>query len=483
MKPLVPYLRKSSKEDPVLSRDRQSRAIAAWSERSGVPLADEEWEPHVSGGKNWRERSPLGEAIAAVERGEASGIIVEEQSRLSRENGKRTAEVWDELQRVNARLVCVADGLDTATGDQEFSFTMRAAMSREQWKQYARRMEHVKASRIALGIAIAGTVPVGYVRPAKGAPYDLDPDRWEHVRDAFELRASGAGYGEVARFLDGRLPGGPSGDGAWNRNTVTRLLANRTYLGEARQGKYVKAGAHDPIVSQQTFDAVQALAGRAERPKAKTGTQSLLAGIVCCAACGYALDRNTVGNGYLTYRCRRSGICPAPTSAMMDALDALVTDAVLDRLAGCAIAGAAVEVDASEIHTRLAAARAKRDAWADPDVQERVGNEAWGRGLAKVDAEIAGIEGELADAITSSSASALPAAATGDVAEIWPTLSTDERREVISSMVEGVTVSRGVRGDLAGRVSIFWRGDVLPISRPSRGRRKRSEVEATMAAA
>jgi hypothetical protein len=39
------------------------------------------------------------------------------QDRLSRENGRATAEVWEALDKAGARLVCAAEGLDTATGD------------------------------------------------------------------------------------------------------------------------------------------------------------------------------------------------------------------------------------------------------------------------------------------------------------------------------------------------------------------------------
>jgi DNA invertase Pin-like site-specific DNA recombinase len=73
-------------------------------------------EQNVSGSKPWQERA-LGEAVAGGERGEAGGIVVAWQDRLSRENGRATAEVWEALDKAGARLVCAAEGLDTATGD------------------------------------------------------------------------------------------------------------------------------------------------------------------------------------------------------------------------------------------------------------------------------------------------------------------------------------------------------------------------------
>jgi len=90
---LIPYMRKSSGEDPAGSLARQRRAIRHWAEANGVELAHEVWEPGVSGSKHWRERA-LGEAVAAVECGDAAGIVVEEQSRLTRGRQLDVAELW-----------------------------------------------------------------------------------------------------------------------------------------------------------------------------------------------------------------------------------------------------------------------------------------------------------------------------------------------------------------------------------------------------
>src|SRR5262249_49510537 len=90
---LIPYMRKSGKEDPAISRDRQRRAIERWAQANSVELAPEVWEPGVSGSRPWQERG-LGDAIQRCAGGEADGIVVEEQSRLSRARMIQTAEVW-----------------------------------------------------------------------------------------------------------------------------------------------------------------------------------------------------------------------------------------------------------------------------------------------------------------------------------------------------------------------------------------------------
>ena len=103
--------------------------------------------------------------------------------------------MWDALERAELRLVCAAEGLDTANGDHELNFAIKAALAREQWKQYKRRSEATKKHAVEqLGIHI-GPAPFGYTR-ALHEPLRRDPKLGKVVRDAFE---SARDRGVVAR--------------------------------------------------------------------------------------------------------------------------------------------------------------------------------------------------------------------------------------------------------------------------------------------
>ena len=476
MQTLIPYGRKSSREDPAVSKARQDRATKAWAKGAKVKLRPIVWEPGVKGSHDWRERG-LGEAIAACARGEADGIVVEEQNRLSRENGLATAEMWLELEKAGARLVCIADGIDTANGDHELNFSIRAALAREQWKQYRRRAEASKLDAVGRGIHI-GPAPVGYVRDLH-EPLRLDKTTYRAVRAAFELRSTGASYGDVVRLLDRKIPGGPSGEGAWAKNTVKRLLSNRVYLGEARGGAgHVKAGAHPAIVDERTFEACQALARRDERP-APPSARSLLAGVALCRSCGYALQRSTVGGEYRVYTCRgrhAGKVCEAPITAMAGALDELVLEAALERLEGLEIEE--TPVDTRELEARLRTAQAKRKPFEDPGYVQLLGLDGAKRALKVVDAEIAELQDELAEKLTAGDVQV----GSLDAADVLRNGTTDERREILGAMLEGVVVGRAARGTpLVRRVEAVWRGETLPIARPSRGRRAKVRAGAPAA--
>lgn len=477
---MIPYTRKSSGEDPRISRDRQRSSIEAWARDHDVELEPEQHEPGVSGSKPWQDRA-LGKAIEACRAGGADGIIVAEQDRLTRENLRATGEVWSALDEAGIRLVCVAEGIDTANGDHELSFAVRAALSREQWKQYARRMDHVKRDAVVeRGVHVAGRVPVGYRRPGRGQPLELDGRTADAIRKAFELRAAGATLGAIARELDRTCPGGPSGKGVWAKDSLHRVLSNRVYLGEARGGKYVKAGAHPAIVDAETFETVQAINGRREPRKSPQETVTLLPGLVRCASCGYAMVKTSLtdtrkGRVSHVYRCRgksAAGKCPSRTTIMQPALDAHVEAAFLARLE--------VELDqelepveqrdeVEAAHRRIATLRARRETWSSPEVLERLGLEAWQRGIDEVDAELDELAGQL-DELTPSGGGELDRQA---IVESWPELTLDERRELLVRGVDAVIVSRSpVRGSnrvaLDDRVEIRFAGDGPAFARPSR---------------
>jgi hypothetical protein len=146
--PLVPYLRQSRAKERTISIEEQRRDIERWAAEAGVILAPELVEQNVSGSKAWRNRA-LGEAVAACERGEAAGIIVAWQDRRSRENGRATTEVWEALEQADARLVCAAENLDTATGDHEILFTRGAAALLRSAQAQRERATRRAARRVA----------------------------------------------------------------------------------------------------------------------------------------------------------------------------------------------------------------------------------------------------------------------------------------------------------------------------------------------
>ena len=242
----------------------------------------------MSGSKPWRERA-LGDAVAACEAGEAAGIVVAWQDRLSRENGHATAEVWEALEAGGFRLVCAAEGLDTATGDHEMPFQIKAAIARDQWKRHRANWERSRRNAVERGV-FTGTTPIGY-RYRKGQPFEVDRREARKVREGFEFRASGVPFSKIARRF------------GWSESTTRHLLGNEVYLGVVRHGGFRRENAHEPIVSRELFDAVQAARTVQPTPPGDTTRDRLLVGLARCKGCGATLRalRRKGRDGTYTY--------------------------------------------------------------------------------------------------------------------------------------------------------------------------------------
>lgn len=430
--PLIPVGRKSSGEDPELSRARQEAATRRWAEAEGEELAPFVWEANVSGSKRWRDRG-LGEALAAVERGEAAGIVVEEQSRLSRENMLATAEVWDALEKAGARLVCTAEGIDTAKGDHELSFAIRAALAREQWKQYARRMADVKCNRIAAGIFI-GPAPTGYVKGADGK-LAVDPAMGQVVRELFELRAAGSSWGDLLKHADART------GRTWTQPGIAGIIRNRVYLGDLVYGELVNEGAHEGIVDAPLWHAAQR---RGKEPN-RSGPRSkwLLSGLVTCGSCEHSMIvwRGASERGgkaqapQRRYRCTNRA-CSKHLSADAPRLEAWTLDTVWTLL-GSRVKDADDPIDLSPLVEAAATAERRLEQSLAPEAQDALGD----RWAATVKERRATHEDAQAELGLARQRVEVKTAELLDLRDRWDELTPEKQRETLAVyLIERVVV-------------------------------------------
>jgi DNA invertase Pin-like site-specific DNA recombinase len=447
-RPLIPYMRQSRAKERTISIEEQRRDIHTWAQAAGVNLASEIVEQNVSGSKPWRERA-LGEAVAACERGEAAGVIVAWQDRLSRENGRATAEVWEALEQAGARLVCAGEGLDTATGDHEMLFTIKAAIAREQWKRFRANWEGAKRNAAEQGVA-SGRAPMGY-RKRKGKPFALDSRTGPKVREAFELRAQGVAFSAIARRL------------GWSHSTTRQLLANPAYTGVLIQGGFVKKNAHPAIVSRDLFDAVQA--SRTVQPVApgENTRDLLLAGLARCAGCGNTLKvvraPRAKGRYVVSYYCKNAATesCPERAYVHADQLDTLV-----DQWFTAAIKTVPRMVDVVAVGQELEQAQAVQ-ATAEEQLRRYVDNAViddpvvFQRGVdarqGRVD-QARELVGQLAARLPR-----LPVG--GPLWTLWDGFDIARRRSILAAAIDRIVVRRGASADLEGSVKIFWKDGTL----------------------
>lgn len=469
--------------DSFQSPNAQEDAIRALAQARGFEVAEVAHELDASGGT--MNRPELQRLISAIESGDVAGIVVARLDRF----GRTVAGISTEVERIRQAggFVVSADGIiDTATGGAigDAIRNLLATFAQMERDLKSEGFESAKSNAVARGVHVAGTVPVGYLR-GEDKRLVLDPAKADAIRRAFELRAGGASFEDVARLLDAELPGGPSGkSGRWHLGTVTRLLANPVYTGEARQGKHANPAAHDAIISRRILDACEAIRqarAAAAAPEHGPRGSALLSSLARCGSCGHAMARTSSGGGYRVYHCKNRS-CSAQASCGEAKLDALVTEAtreaLLPKIAGLSklrqVAGNTPEQVAA--HEAVETARVEREALLDPKYAAAIGPEQFAALISRADATIAEAEHALAAAVGEivTGGGALDV----ESAELWTGTAdefearhVDERRDAISGVVARVVVSRstaprGTRVDLAERVAIEWR-DAEPKARPN----------------
>jgi DNA invertase Pin-like site-specific DNA recombinase len=443
-RPLIPYMRQSRKKgEETISIDEQRRDIRRWAEEAGVPLAAEIVEQNVSGSRPWRERE-LGEAIAACERGEAAGIIVAWQDRLSRENGLATAEVWEALDKAGARLVCAAEALDTARGDHELTFTLKAAIAREQWKRYKANFARAQQSAHARGIP-NGRPSLGY-RKGPGRRLVVDKRAAAKVREMFEMRAAGESFAAIGRRF------------GLGHSNVRQLLDNDVYIGTLRCGGMATENAHEAIVSRELFDAANASRTKQPVPPGTTTRDRLLLGLARCHGCGKTLKvvqrPRADGSRVYAYYCKDAAndACPERAYVHAVALDEFVADwfalALRETPRLIDVAAASQELEQAqrtqekaqaELHAYVEAASAL-----DPLLFQR--------GIATRQKRLDDARAKVQ--VASARTTRLPIG--GSLIDLWGGFTPAERREVLGGFLDKIEVRRGASVDLAGHVSIYW---------------------------
>ncbi len=166
--------------------------------------------------------------------------------------------------------------------------------------------------------------PIGYINDPRTKLVAVDPDRSKVVREVFERYSEGNMRLEDAGALFAKLGVRSGGGKVFPRSKVAFILSNPFYCGLFRYSKELYEGKHQPIVSKELFDKVQAVIYDRGRPRHKLKNEPLpLCGLLRCGTCGMSItgerrvkyQKNGNVHEYFYYRCtKKSSVmsCPEP---------------------------------------------------------------------------------------------------------------------------------------------------------------------------
>lgn len=280
-------------------------------------------------------RRIFADMLKRLRHGEAQGIIIHKIDRSAR-NLRDWTEVA-ELTEEGIEVHFTRESLDLQSSSGRLAADVQAVVA----ANYVRnlREETIKGfyGRLKQGI-YPMPAPIGYLNAGAGKPKLIDPVRGPLMQEAFSLYASGH---YSLRSLTAHLnrKGLRTRRGAnVSVTTLTDALSNPFYYGliHIKKKNEVFVGLHEPLISRELFDTVQAtMAGKHHRSDDAIRHVFLFGRLIRCCNCG----RTLVGErqkGHRYYRCHTSR-CPR----------AAFREEALEREARAAIAG--LKLEAAEI--------------------------------------------------------------------------------------------------------------------------------------
>ena len=403
-------------------------------------------------------RPGLNAALEMIRDGRADTLIVAKLDRFAR-NARGALETLELIESYGGTLICGDLDLDTSTPMGRAMFTIIAAFAELERTTKGAAFASAAEAATREGIRIA-PAPIGYLTDEVTRHLVRDPERADLVTEVFERRANGQSWSTIRGWWHGET-------GEWLKvSAFSRMVSNRTYLGELSFAGVVSDVEHDALVEPEVFEAAQGT--RSLRPPRSRKPRALLAGIIRCSGCGRPMTPSTAGRGNVTiYRCQKQSLngtkCPAPVAITASKVDEYVTglvrewggDATVETTGDDTAAFRAADVRIAE------AERALDDYMAAfvPVVGVKRAQAHAERLQAEVDAAVAARE-QLA-------ATRVVAGAQLRAAEVLDGDDVEEKRHLLGAAIEHVTVKKtsptaaGGRPRLpvAERVEVVWRRD------------------------
>ncbi len=272
-----------------------------------------------------------------IRAGRVDCVCVKDLSRFSR-NYIETCEFLEKIfPFMGIRFISVNDGYDSAApGDhtEGLILALKSLINDQYLRDISRKICASVEARQERREYTRGFAPFGYQKTA-GQKGKLEPDACMApiVQEIYRLRAEGVSHIKICKWLEDNGVPTPNeylrrkyGDidmytGSFFKSTIWRaatlkiILRSPVYIGILEQRKQIQRlyahqpcvdiprdrwlvteNAHEPIVSRELWDAVQAVEEATRQTYSKSAgrpprTENIFKGFVICAACGSKMSR------------------------------------------------------------------------------------------------------------------------------------------------------------------------------------------------
>lgn len=305
-----------------VSIENQKIMLGRYVQEQGWNLVSVRCDDGVSG--TTFDRPGFNELLNDVSTGKVNLVLCKDLSRLGRDYIETGRYVDIVFPSMGCRFIALNDGVDTFHKNNEMVAILKNVMNDLYARDTSNKIKAVKQSTFRSGKYVGCYAPIGYRKsPEDKHILEIDPVTAPVVRKIFDMRLQGDSFRKIARALNEEGVPSPRGfyylaEGRpnlrgetpyWNDVTVKTILRNEVYLGHMVQNKtgtvsykvhkqvskpkeeWVRVeNTHEPLISQETWDAVQRLDNHPSKGRSgKDGEHSLFAGVLYCMDCGSSM--------------------------------------------------------------------------------------------------------------------------------------------------------------------------------------------------
>jgi site-specific DNA recombinase len=256
------YARYSSENQKQQSIDDQVRVCKQFALREGFEIGPDHifWDEARSG--SIRNRPGLDNLLKACETKEFQVILVDDLSRLSR-NNHHLLTLCAQFQYWTIELISVADGLNTKDEHSKLSIQMRGIVNELYLDDLKKKTHRGQMGQKLRGFVVGENTygyrhkPVGELKVDRhgkmrpdGYKAVIEPEEAEVIRRIYREFIAGKSITAICQELNqDAVPTHKKLRGGWNTSSVSRILKNQKYIGNWVWNK--SRVARDPLTGKK----------------------------------------------------------------------------------------------------------------------------------------------------------------------------------------------------------------------------------------
>jgi len=275
MKRVVAYCRVSTdKDDQLNSLENQKAFFIEYINKNPDWKYVTMYTDDGVSGTNTKHRLGFNRMVNDSEAGCFDLIVTKEISRFAR-NTLDSIYYTRKLKALGVGVFFLNDNINTLDPDSELRLTIMSCIAQEESRKTSDRVKFGQKRQMQKGV-VFGVSVFGY--DLENGKLTVNEKQAEIVRLIFSLYLNeGMGTHQLCHALENRGILSPSGDVRWKNASILRMLKNEKYIGrlvqkkeitidylshtkiknDGREELVVIEDNHEPIVSRETFEAVQ----------------------------------------------------------------------------------------------------------------------------------------------------------------------------------------------------------------------------------